>query len=45
MKITQDVRELAESQGKSEEAVRAEGMQRKAAEFRNLGGEIYIEEQ
>src|SRR5262249_8643119 len=41
MKITEDVRALAESEGKSAESVRAEGLQQKAAEFRARGGEIY----
>ncbi len=43
MKITEDVRELAEREGKSAEAVRAEGLQKKAAEFREKGGELYVE--
>jgi phosphomethylpyrimidine synthase len=41
MKITEDVRALAESEGKSAETVRAEGLQKKAQEFRDRGGQIY----
>ncbi len=42
MKITQDVREYAARHGlDSTEAVKA-GMQEKAAEFREQGGEVYL---
>ncbi|MBK8285138.1 MAG: phosphomethylpyrimidine synthase ThiC [Ahniella sp.] len=41
MKITQDVRDYAASEGVSEEEALAEGMKKKAEEFRQQGGEIY----
>ncbi|HTR58504.1 MAG TPA: phosphomethylpyrimidine synthase ThiC [Casimicrobiaceae bacterium] len=41
MKITQDVREYAKSQGVSETEALAKGMQTKAVEFVKGGGEIY----
>jgi phosphomethylpyrimidine synthase len=41
MKITQDVREYAESQGMDEQAALEKGMAEKAAEFRAQGAEIY----
>ena len=41
MKITQDVREYAKSQGVSETEALAKGMQTKAVEFVQGGGEIY----
>jgi phosphomethylpyrimidine synthase len=41
MKITQDVREYAKSQGVSETEALAKGMQTKAVEFVQSGGEIY----
>ena len=41
MKITEDVREFAKSQGLADEAALAAGMAQKSAEFREQGGEIY----
>jgi len=41
MKITQDVREYAAKQGVSEEDALKLGMEEKAKEFRDKGGEIY----
>lgn len=41
MKITQDVRDYAASQGVDEETALAQGMAEKAAEFRARGGEIW----
>jgi phosphomethylpyrimidine synthase len=41
MKITQDVREYAASQGVAEEKALAVGMSEKAKEFRAGGGEVY----
>ncbi len=41
MKITQDVRDYAESQGLKEEEVLKKGMEEKAEEFRQKGGHIY----
>ncbi len=41
MKITQDVREYAESLGVDEQAALEQGMAEKAAEFRAQGAEIY----
>jgi phosphomethylpyrimidine synthase len=41
MKITQDVRDYAKSQGVSESEALAKGMQTKAVEFVKGGGEIY----
>ncbi|HEV8579723.1 MAG TPA: phosphomethylpyrimidine synthase ThiC [Thermoanaerobaculia bacterium] len=41
MKITEEVREYAARQGLEEEKALAAGMQEKAAEFRQGGGEIY----
>jgi len=41
MKITQDVREYAEMQGVDEAEALAKGMQEKAEEFKQQGGEIY----
>ncbi|MET0061618.1 MAG: phosphomethylpyrimidine synthase ThiC [Candidatus Thiodiazotropha endolucinida] len=43
MKITQDVREYARSQGVGEDQALQQGMQEKAVEFKQLGGEIYKE--
>jgi phosphomethylpyrimidine synthase len=43
MKITEEVRELAASQGASAFEVAAEGMVSKSAEFKALGSEIYEE--
>jgi phosphomethylpyrimidine synthase len=41
MKITQDVREYAASQGVSEQEALAKGMEAKAVEFVKQGGEVY----
>ena len=41
MRITQDLREYARKQGLDEKAAAAAGMQEKAKEFRQGGGEIY----
>jgi phosphomethylpyrimidine synthase len=41
MKITQDVREYAQSQGVSEEQALTKGMQEKAKEFVEQGAEVY----
>jgi phosphomethylpyrimidine synthase len=41
MKITQEVREFAKSQGVSEMEALAKGMETKAVEFVQGGGEIY----
>ncbi len=43
MKITQDVREFAASNNLSEEQALKEGMEEKAREFAEQGGEIYVE--
>jgi phosphomethylpyrimidine synthase len=43
MKITQEVRDYAAKQGVSEEEALAEGMKAKADEFRQKGGEVYVE--
>ncbi len=42
MKITQDVRDFAEKQGLQEEEALNQGMEEKAKEFVNTGGEIYL---
>ena len=41
MKITQEVRDYAEKQGVSAQQALEKGMQEKAVEFVNKGGEIY----
>mgnify|MGYP001952940082 FL=1 len=43
MKITQDVREYAAKQGLADKEAIDVGMQQKAAEFVESGGEIYVE--
>ena len=43
MKITQDVREYAARHGVDEGRALDEGLERKAAEFREAGGEIYVQ--
>jgi phosphomethylpyrimidine synthase len=44
MKITQDVREYAEQQGIIEiDVAIAQGMEEKAKEFTERGGEVYLE--
>jgi phosphomethylpyrimidine synthase len=45
MRITQDVREYARRKGLSTEEALATGMQEKAHEFREAGGELYQEPQ
>jgi phosphomethylpyrimidine synthase len=42
MKITQDVRDYAKEHGVAEGEALARGMQDKAAEFRDAGGEVYV---
>jgi phosphomethylpyrimidine synthase len=44
MKITEDVRAYAEKQGLEAQAALESGMQEKAAEFQQSGGEIYRKE-
>jgi phosphomethylpyrimidine synthase len=44
MKITQDVREYAESLGLDEQAALQKGMEEKADEFKRAGAEIYVKE-
>src|SRR5438270_811306 len=44
MKITQDVREYAQSLGVAPEQALAEGMEQKAAEFTERGGTLYMRE-
>jgi phosphomethylpyrimidine synthase len=43
MRITQDVRDYARAHAVDEAAALEEGMQEKAREFREQGGEIYRE--
>jgi phosphomethylpyrimidine synthase len=43
MKITEDIRQFAREQGMADEAARDAGMQEMAKEFREKGGEIYVE--
>jgi phosphomethylpyrimidine synthase len=43
MKITQEVREYAAKQGVTEDEALAQGMQKKAEEFNDQGGQIYKE--
>ena len=42
MKITQDVRDYAAQQGLIAEAALTAGMEEKAKEFREKGGEVYV---
>ncbi len=43
MKITQDVREYAAKQGMVDEsAAIAQGLREKAAEFKKIGGNLYV---
>jgi phosphomethylpyrimidine synthase len=43
MKITQDVREYAAKQGMADEsAAIAQGLREKAAEFKKIGGNLYV---
>jgi len=44
MKITQDVRDYAKEHGVEETAALTEGMQEKAREFREQGGDLYRRE-
>jgi phosphomethylpyrimidine synthase len=44
MKITQDVREYAESLGLDEQAAIQKGMEEKSEEFRKTGAEIYLKQ-
>ena len=41
MKITQEIRDYAAAQGRSNDDARQKGMQEKAMEFRQTGGEVY----
>ena len=43
MKITEDIRQFAKEQGVTEEAAVDTGMEQMASEFREKGGEIYVE--
>ena len=43
MKITDDVRRYAEEHGLDSAAAIESGMQEKAGEFRDTGGELYVE--
>ncbi len=43
MKITQDVRDYAQKHGLSGEEALAAGLEEKSREFKNLGGEVYVE--
>lgn len=42
MKITQDVRDFAESLGFSEDEALEKGMEQKSEEFKKVGGDIYV---
>ncbi|MEG3064103.1 MAG: phosphomethylpyrimidine synthase ThiC, partial [Comamonas sp.] len=42
MKITQEVREFAAQKGLAEDAALAQGMQAKAQEFQQAGGQFYL---
>jgi phosphomethylpyrimidine synthase len=42
MKITQDVRDYADKLGVDAQAALAQGMAEKSAEFKAVGGELYI---
>jgi phosphomethylpyrimidine synthase len=42
MKITQEVREFAAQKGLAEDAALAQGMQDKAQEFQQAGGQFYL---
>jgi phosphomethylpyrimidine synthase len=42
MKITQDIRDFVSAGGASEEVIRT-GLEAKSAEFREQGGEIYVD--
>jgi phosphomethylpyrimidine synthase len=44
MKITEDVRRYAAEKGMTDEAALEAGMQEKAAEFKDKGGEVYLAE-
>jgi phosphomethylpyrimidine synthase len=43
MKISQDVREYAAEHGLDEQEALHAGMEEKAEEFRQMGGQIYVE--
>ena len=43
MKISEDVRQYAESHGYSEEEVLSKGMEEKAKEFTEKGAEVYLQ--
>jgi phosphomethylpyrimidine synthase len=42
MKITQEVREFAKTQGLSEQQALAQGMADMSAQFKDVGGQLYI---
>ena len=44
MKITQDVRDYAESLGLDEQTALQKGMQEKSEEFKQAGAEIYVKQ-
>lgn len=44
MKITQDVREYAEKHGLTEDSAIEQGLEQKAKEFTDAGGEIYVQQ-
>jgi len=43
MRITQDIRDYADAQGLDEQAALVAGLEEKAAQFRQLGGQLYSE--
>jgi len=43
MKITEDIRQFAREQGLAADDAIGAGMEQKADEFREKGGEIYVE--
>lgn len=44
MKTTQDVREYAEKHGLTEDSAIEQGLEQKAKEFTDTGGEIYVQQ-
>jgi len=42
MKITQEVREIAKTQGVSEQQALEQGMADMSAQFKDVGGQLYI---
>jgi len=43
MRINQDIRDYADAQGLDEQAALVAGLEEKAAQFRQLGGQLYSE--